>query len=159
MSEEENLRQFFMSEYESARARISADIDEINKSEIFYVTVYGLIYFSIFQFKVADKYFLLAMLSLALLVSIYGILRYDAHRSVIKVHEAYIEKEIQPFFLSGNYKESGLVSFYNKNKNKRLKYTRFLFHVFLIIISLIFIAVAIYDHTYVVAITSKGTSP
>lgn len=126
---------FVLEEYKNARLRISADIDEINKSEIFFMTIMGIIYWFIFSIRPQNVPFLSFLLLLPVVVSIYSMARYTAHRYVIKTHEAYIKDWIEPYFLKYEIDPCGLATYYDQRSPKYLKPIRYFLHFCLIVFS------------------------
>ncbi|MCZ7894270.1 hypothetical protein O9X99_21620 [Agrobacterium salinitolerans] len=149
---------FLLAEYQNARARINSDIDEINKSEVFYITSWGLLYFAIFQFKITDAGFLKGIILLPVVVSLYSLLRYHAHRITIKSYEAYIKTWIEPYFLTLGADPSGLSTFYDNYPGRILKPVRFIFHFALLAFSIAFALLAWRNPDYAAMIITNGAS-
>jgi hypothetical protein len=130
------ISQFVLEEYKQARLRITSDIDEINKSEIFYLSIMGLVYWFIFSVKPQNMYLIAFFLLLPVVISIYSMLRYTAHRYVIKTHEGYIKDWIEPYFLKFQIDPCGLATYYDSKSQKLLKPVRYLLHATLILFSI-----------------------
>ncbi|PVE56999.1 hypothetical protein [Rhizobium rhizogenes] len=156
MVKEDKTAEFMIAEYQNARARINSDIDEINKSEVFYITVWGLLYFAIFQFKITDHGFLKGVILLPVVISLYSLLRYHAHRFTIKTYEAYIKQWVEPYFLQYGVDPSGLSTFYDSYPGRILKPVRFVFHFALLAFSVLFAAMAWCYPEYAASIIAKG---
>lgn len=158
LNSDDKAKDFILAEYQNARSRINSDIDEINKSEIFYVTTWGLVYVAIFQFKIVDSGFLRCIILLPLIISIYSLIRYHAHRITIKTYEAYIKEWVEPYFLRHGIDPSGLVTFYDNYDGKILKPVRFIFHGVLVLFSIAFAALAWCRSDYAVSIIANSAS-
>ncbi|WP_035964738.1 hypothetical protein [Bradyrhizobium sp. YR681] len=92
MASADFVEQYIMEEMKVAQARMSADIDAMNRYEVYAVTLVGAILALIFQYKIVDRSVLLVVTVLPGLVGIYGHFRCRAHANLVKRYNEYLLK-------------------------------------------------------------------
>lgn len=155
---QEQTAGLLMAEYSIVRGRINSDIDEINKTEIFYLSITAAIYYFAFQLKLSDIFFIRALFLLPVCFSIYSLLRYEAHRRIIQTAEGFLKDWVEPYFLEYGEDPSGYASYYDNKSPKWLKPVRYVFHFTLISATLGFSIWTFCYPDYVVSIVG-GVKP
>ncbi|MEH3144866.1 MAG: hypothetical protein PGN34_05860 [Methylobacterium frigidaeris] len=132
-----DTQQYLLEEVKSARSRIDQEISSMNSNEALNITYIAAIYLAYFQFKITDHWFLRLLSVLPVGIAMYGLVRYNAQRHVINIHESYIKSAEDKIRLSQS-DFRGLMTYYDAQKRSKLKYARWMLWGSLVIFTIIF---------------------
>jgi hypothetical protein len=112
MPENGLVEKYVVEEMKAVRERINAEIALVNRYEILYIGLVGVVYAVILQYKISDRITLLIITLLPVLVGVYGFLRYQSHQEIVDQYDSYLI-QIETFVKSKDTSFVGLTTFYH----------------------------------------------
>jgi hypothetical protein len=92
MADNDFVEKYMIEEMKAVQQRMNADIEVMNKYEVFGVGLVGAILALIFQYKIADRSVLFLITALPALVGVYGHFRCRAHAKLVRRYNEYLLK-------------------------------------------------------------------
>src|SRR3954471_16201930 len=92
MADSDFVEKYMLEEMKVAQTRMSADIDVMNRYEIYSVTLIGAVLALIFQYRIVDPLVLFIITVLPGLVGVYGHYRCRAHANQVNKYKEYLQK-------------------------------------------------------------------
>jgi hypothetical protein len=90
MADTDFIEKYMIEEMKVAQTRMSADIDVMNRYEVYGISLIGAILALIFQYKIVDRQVLLVVTALPALVGTYGHFRCRAHAKLVRRYTEYL---------------------------------------------------------------------